>query len=110
VPGAPAEPFLILGLHSEEARPAAQITLFVRREPPQCLIDIEGAGGGTHTVYAARLPDGLDLMARWAPIAQAAALTAITKDLVQPAADHRGHPITAGGLVEAVVRRARDVS
>jgi hypothetical protein len=40
-------------------------------------------------------------MARWAPIAQAAALTAITKDLVQPAADHRGHPITAGGLVEA---------
>jgi hypothetical protein len=66
VPGPPAEPLLVLGLHSEEARPAGQLTLFTRREPPQCLIDIEGAGGATRTVYAARLPDGLDLMARWA--------------------------------------------
>lgn len=84
--------------------------MLVRRERPECLIDIEGAGGSTRSVHAARLPNGLDLMARWAPIAQTAALTAVTKDLVQPAADHRGHPITAGGLVEAVVRRARDLS
>lgn len=109
VPGPSAEPFLVLGLHSEEARPAAQLTLFARRDPPRCLIDIEGAAGATRTVYADRLPDGLDLMARWAPIAQAAALTAILRDLVQPAADHRGRTITSGGLVEAVIRRVTDV-
>ena len=56
-------------------------------------------------MYAARIPDGLDLMARWAPIAQAGVLTAITADLAQPATDHRGRPIVTGGLVEAVVRR-----
>src|SRR6266568_2960471 len=95
VPGPPAESFLVLGLHSEQAANAAQLTLFTRGEPPQCLIDIEGTGGGTRTVYAARFPDGLDLMARWAPITQAAALTAIARDLLQPATDHRGRTITA---------------
>jgi hypothetical protein len=60
---------------------------------------------------AARLPDGLDLMARWAPIAQAGVLTALAGDLFQPATDRSGHPLTPiGGLVEAVVRRAIDVS
>jgi hypothetical protein len=42
-------------------------------------------------VYAARFPDGLDLLARWAPITQAAALTAVTRDLLQLATGHRGH-------------------
>lgn len=105
LPGQTAEPFLVLGLNSGEARPAVQLNMFVRREPPQCLIDIEGPGGSTRSVYAARLPDGLDLMARWAPIAQAGVLTAITADLIRPATDHRGRSIVTGGLVEAVVRR-----
>lgn len=108
---AAAEPFLVLGLNSEDARPAAQFTLFVRRERPECLIDIEGTVGSTRSVYAARLPDGLDLMARWAPIAQAGVLTALAGDLFQPATGRSGHPLTPiGGLVEAVVRRAIDVS
>jgi hypothetical protein len=104
-PGPPAEPFLVLGLHSEEARSAAQLTLFVRREPPQCLIDVEGASGVTRTVYAARLPDGLDLMARWAAISQTGALTALMKDLVQPAIDHRGRPTSVEGVLESITRR-----
>jgi hypothetical protein len=107
--GESADPFLVLGLNSEEARPAVQLTLFVRREHPECLIDIEGPAGSTRSVYAARLPDGLDLMARWAPLAQAGALTATTRDLIQHATDHRGRPITTGGLVESVVRRVVDV-
>jgi hypothetical protein len=111
LPGDTAEPFLVLGLNSEEARPAVQLTLFVRREHPQCLIDIEAPGGSTRSVYAARLPDGLDLMARWAPIAQAGVLTAAAGDLFRPATDHRGQPRTPiGGLVEAVARRAADVT
>jgi hypothetical protein len=110
VPGGPAEPFVVLGLNSEEARPAVQLTMFTRRKHPECLIDIEGPGGSTRTVYAARFPEGLDLMARWAPIAQAGVLTALAGDLFQPARDHRGHMIVSGGLVEAVVRRAAAVS
>lgn len=102
-PGQRADRFLILGLHSEEASQAAQISLYVRRDPPQCLIDIEGPTGSTRTVYAARLPDGLDLMARWAPIAQAGTLTALAGDLTR--LDHRDHPERANGLLESVVRR-----
>ena len=106
-----AVPFLVLGLNSQDAQPAAQFTLFVRREHPECLIDIEGARGSTRSVYAARLPDGLDLMARWAPIAQAGVLTALAGDLFQPATDQSGRPLMpVGGLVEGVVRRAVDVS
>ena len=106
-----ADPFLFLGLNSEEAQPGAQFTLFVRREHPECLIDIEGAGGSTRSVYAGRLPDGLDLMARWAPIAQAGVLTALAGDLFQLATDSIGRPfMPPGGLVERVVRRAAKVS
>ncbi len=98
-----ADPFLVLGLHSEEAQRAAQLSLYVRSEPPQCLIDIEGPGGSTRTVYAARFPDGLDLMARWAAIAQAGTFTALTGDLTR--LDHRDHPERVDGLLESVVRR-----
>jgi hypothetical protein len=34
-------------------------------------------------VYAARFPDVLDLMARWAPIAQAGVFTTLSHDLRQ---------------------------
>jgi hypothetical protein len=111
-----AEPFLSLGLgselglSSEAARPAAQLNLFVRRDYPQCLIDVEGPATSTRTVYAARFPDGLDLLARWAPLAQAGVLTALASDLVQPSVDHRGGLRTpADGLVESAVRRAARV-
>jgi hypothetical protein len=110
LPGPQAEPFLVLGLNSEEARAAVQLTLFTRREHPECLIDIEGPGGSTRAVYAARFPDGLDLMARWAPIVQAGVLTALAGDLFQPARDHHGRMIMTGGLIEAVARRAADAS
>jgi hypothetical protein len=64
----------------------------------------------TRTVYAARFPDGLDLLARWAPIVQAGVLTALASDLVQLSTDQRGRPHTPpGGLVESVVRRAARV-
>lgn len=46
---------------------ATELRLWVREEHPQCVIDIEWSGR-MRSVYAARFPDGLDLMARWAPI------------------------------------------
>jgi hypothetical protein len=108
-PGDSAEPFLVVGLHSEAITgSAAQLALFVRHEHPQCLIDIEGPYGSTRTVYATRLPDGLDLMARWAAIANAGALTALAADLMNPPTDARGWP-TENGLVESVTRRAQRV-
>lgn len=86
------------------ASSAAHLTLFARHQHPQCLIGIEGAGT-TRAVYAARLPDGLDLMARWA--ANAGALTALANGM-HPDLDLRGRP-TAEGLVEMVTRRAQKV-
>jgi hypothetical protein len=53
-------------------RPAGPDELVVRTESPQCLILIEGPAGSSWAVYAAGLPDGLDVMARWAPIITAA--------------------------------------
>jgi hypothetical protein len=109
-PGASAEPFLVVGLHSE-ANPgsAAQLALFVRHEHPQCLIDIEGpCDGSTRTVYATRFPDGLDLMARWAALANAGVLTALAGGLLHPETDKRGR-LTGEGLVETVTRRAQRV-
>jgi hypothetical protein len=104
----PAEGFLVLGLGTMDAKPAARLTLFVRRERPECLIDIEGPAMSTRSVYAARLPDGLDLMAHWAPIAQAGILTALAADLTQPPRRRGDFTPTGGGLVETVVRRITD--
>ena len=53
--------------------------------------------------------DGLDLMARWAPIAQAGALTMFAKDLLRSPISQDDVPID--GFVESVTRRvARTVS
>ena len=41
--------------------------MWVREERPQCLIAVDWSMG-IRSVYAARFPDGLDLMAKWAPI------------------------------------------
>jgi hypothetical protein len=42
--------------------------MWVRDKSPQCLITIEWSLGIIRSVYAARYPDGLDLMAKWAPM------------------------------------------
>ena len=62
-------------------------------------------------MYAARFPDCLDLLARWAPLAQAGILTALASDLVQLSTDQHadGPQKPPGGLVESVVRRAARV-
>jgi hypothetical protein len=44
------------------------LRMWVRDEHPQCLITVEWSLGEIRSVYAARFPDGLDLMAKWAPI------------------------------------------
>jgi hypothetical protein len=63
-------------------------------------------GTPTRSVYAATLPDGMDLMARWAPIAQASALLAIVKDLMTPGADARARRMEAfPGLVESIMHQ-----
>jgi hypothetical protein len=91
--GSPATWFLAFGLNSED-NPGygAQVTLYVRDARPQCLIGIEGGTGSNRAVYAARFPDGLDLMARWVPVASTAALTAIALGLLHPAEDSPGPP------------------
>ena len=66
--------------------------------------------GDREKPWEVRFPDGLDLMARWAPIAQADVLTTLAGDLFQPARDHHGRMIMTGGLVKAVARRAADAS
>ena len=43
-------------------------------------------------------------MARWAPVASTAALTAIARGLLHPAEDSHGRPTTSG-LVETIARR-----
>lgn len=45
----------------------AGLRLWTREKQPQCMITIEWSGE-VWNVYAARLPDGLDVMAKWAPI------------------------------------------
>jgi hypothetical protein len=43
------QPFLMLGLHSEDNdASAAQIVLYTRQEAPQCMIEIEGRSGSYH--------------------------------------------------------------
>jgi hypothetical protein len=44
------------------------LKLWTRREPPECVIDIEGSQMSTCSVYVSRLPDALDLLARWSPL------------------------------------------
>jgi len=101
------QPFLVLGLHSEDNdASAAQIVLYTRQGAPQCMIEIEGRSGSYHRVYAARLPDGLDLVARWAPMATAGALTPLARGLLRPDLDNQGRP-SAHGLVETIAKRAR---
>ena len=44
------------------------ISLWTRHSKPECVIYIShGVSGGGATVYADRLPDGIDLFTRWAP-------------------------------------------
>jgi hypothetical protein len=82
-----AMPFLVLGLHSEEARPAAPLTLFTRREPPQCPIDIEALRGAPGRSRRPSSLTGWISRPAGAPIRQAAVLTAVASDLLRPATD-----------------------
>ena len=59
---------LLLGPDDTDGH-GAYISLWTRKTEPQCLIDIfhGGDGDGLATVYADRLPDGIELFTRWAP-------------------------------------------
>ncbi len=48
---------------------SAHVSLWTRNSKPECMIDIFAGGvrDGVAIVYADRLPDGIDLFARWAP-------------------------------------------
>jgi hypothetical protein len=52
---------------SDPAQEESGLRMFVREEHPHCLITVD-LSTGIRSVYAARFPDGLDLMAKWAPI------------------------------------------
>jgi hypothetical protein len=52
----------------DPAQEESGLRMWVRDKHPQCLITVEWSLGVIRSVYAARYPDGLDLMAKWAPI------------------------------------------
>jgi hypothetical protein len=52
---------------TEPLQQESGLSLWVREEHPQCVITIDWSVD-VRVVYAARFPDGLDLMAKWAPI------------------------------------------
>jgi hypothetical protein len=52
----------------DSAQEESGLRMWVRDKHPQCLITVEWSLGEIRSVYAARYPDGLDLMAKWAPI------------------------------------------
>jgi hypothetical protein len=60
---------LVLGPGDEAYPHSAHMSLWTRDGKPECLIDIfhGGANGANAAVYTDRLPDGIDLFARWAP-------------------------------------------
>lgn len=109
--GAP-EPFI--GLEQAEGTGQAGyvpgLALWVRSEPPQCLIDISGTDGTSRAIYAARLPDGLDLMARWVPIVSAGSTLDIIAGITGQTsrAGSTGAAVAmvaAGEIVESIVAR-----
>lgn len=65
-------PFISL-VYPGDAPGSVGLRLWVRAEPPECIIDVEGTSDTGHSFYVDRLPDALDLMARWAPLVTASA-------------------------------------
>ena len=65
------------------------LVLYSREAPPlQFLVQLEGnAGNVVEHVFAETLPDAMELLAKWAPIAQAGALVELTRqyDADEPA-------------------------
>ena len=56
---------LLLG---EPEHHGIRMSLWTRDSKPECVIDIfHSVSGGGATVYADRIPDGIDLFTRWAP-------------------------------------------
>ncbi|WP_131739063.1 hypothetical protein [Actinomadura roseirufa] len=53
------------------------ITVYTRTETPRFFIEISGDQGRSEHVYAAQTHDALELLARYAPIAQAAAISSM---------------------------------
>jgi hypothetical protein len=53
------------------------IAVYSRREAPRFLIEVEGESGLSEHIYAAQSHDVLELLARYAPIAQAAAVSSV---------------------------------
>lgn len=72
-------PFIDLGFPGD-ASGSVGLTLWTRREAPECIIDIEGRHGETRSVYVNSFPEALDLMARWAPLVTASTPIAEARD------------------------------
>jgi hypothetical protein len=100
-------PFLEVG-HPDALGTAgyvAGLTLWVRAKSPECLIDVGGTDSSSRPVYAASLPDGLDLMARWAPIVQASTLVDLIAGITKTSYV-RGQERPGGtGIVERIMAR-----
>lgn len=101
--------FLRLGVSEEvsvSGVPALALWLRPGR-PPECLIEVQGSDDSSVSLYAARLPDGLDLMARWAPLVQTGVLLNVI-DQIHERVDLAGKAAwpPGGGIVEAITHRA----
>jgi hypothetical protein len=53
------------------------IAVYSRTEAPRFLIEVEGSSGSSEHIYASQAHDALELLARYAPIAQAAAISSL---------------------------------
>jgi hypothetical protein len=102
-----------------EGLPSVPVTLalFSRDNPPlQFLLQLEGnAGNVVEHVFAETLPDAMELLAKWAPIAQAGALVELIKqhnaeelerEAAHPARSHRTMtpPVASPGAGSAMDR------
>ena len=65
------------------------LTLYLRSQEPQYLMEVEGNGGSIPHVYARTLPDAMDLLAKWAPAVKAAAVTELIHQFNDTHGKHR---------------------
>ncbi|TDD79048.1 hypothetical protein [Actinomadura rubrisoli] len=75
------------------------IAVYSRSEAPRFLVEVQGEQGGSEHIYAAQSHDALELLARYAPIAQAAAISSVVTLAYQ--ADARGVE-NIGDLLRAI--------
>ncbi|MEV3925856.1 hypothetical protein [Actinomadura coerulea] len=96
------EPFTTIGY--VDMPTGVGIAVYSRIDAPRFLIEVEGANGLSEHIYAAQSHDALELLARYAPIAQAAAISSLVTLAYQ--ADVQSVE-NVGELLRAIIKERR---